>query len=330
MVRPGVVGATTGTGVGLPLLLFVIFLSSQTHAAVTLLKVAPISTSSTSRYLTTTTSNILWKRRDSKEKFNKPLQPLDRHPSSSSSSSVNIIRHNEGSRWFLPDNFRVLEPLGWKDSLEGGQGQIDERRRKTNLEDISETFPVGNVELGDLSNLSEPDFKIRSTTLLTTSRTVQTEATGSVRESQVQEKQGGGSFGIGVTERVRNSGVVKVQVKNVSGEITTSVDVLVGDSGVEWTTATATTVAGPMSSLSYPGEAQGAGRVRIQPGQKQRRPEEEVDEAKVTSEGKDAGSSSSTIASTTTQSATTELPQPTRDTSMEARKSICIFANRCL
>ena len=360
VVRPGVVGATTGAGVGLPLLLFVvIFFSSQTHAAVTLLNITSISTpspSTTRRYLTATTtttkttSDILWKPRDVfNDKFNKPRQPLGlQSPSSSSSSSSLEIfqRRNEpGNRWFeLPENFRVLEPLGWKGSLEGGQDQIHSfdrgRRRKTNLdrEDLSkggfstgkvprQLYPVrtdqlevpGNVGLGDLSNLrGKPRFHIRTTSA--TSRTSETEqAVGSVRESEVVEKtERGGSIGKEETERARNSGVVQVQVKNVSGEITTSVDVFVGDSSVEWTTAT--TVAGPMSSLSYPGEAQGAGRVRNHPGQKQRRPEEEVDEAKVTSEGKNAGSSSSTIASTTTQAATTELPPPTRDTSMEARK----------
>ncbi|XP_051164385.1 histone-lysine N-methyltransferase Suv4-20-like [Leptopilina boulardi] len=77
-----------------------------------------------------------------------------------------------------------------------------------------------------------------------------------------------------------------------------------------------------MSSLSYPREAQGAGRVRIYLGPKQKRPEEKAGDTKVTLEDKEAESSSiastTTTTTTTTQTATTELSPPTRDTSMEA------------
>ena len=380
VVRPGVVGATTGAGVGLPLLLFVvILLSSQTHAAVTFFNVVPVPTPSPSinrRYLTATTtttktttalssSDILWKRRDIFiDKHSKAHQNLNLQPSSSSSSlssSLELLqrRIQPGQRWFdLSRNLKVLESLERKDRLEGGRDQINrfnlERRREPwrNFErqnfakgvKLSRRFSsvtkdqldvVGNVELDDLSNLRvKPGrFKTKTTTSGTTRKTSETEETaGSERGSEVGEQtEGGGNIGNGKTKGVRNGGVVEVQVRNVSSEITTSLGVFGGGSGVEWTTAT--TVAEPMSSLSsYPGEVQGAGRVRIYPGPKQRRPVEKFEETKVTSESKDAGPGSSRTATTTTQAATTELPSPTRYTSMEARKStrMCLFLSFCL
>lgn len=289
MVRPGVVGATTGAGVGLPLLLFVIFFSSQTQAAVTLFNVAPITSTLspliTRRYLTATTTktDVLWKTRDVL------LKPHESLSSSSSSSPLSSDNNKESNDW-----------IGWK----GGEGQIipwnwnaKVARRKTdhNLSNFGNRFKSGTTTL-----------RIRGLEQVTELN----------RESEVIEE------GEKVVEEEEKGRTGKSERKvQVSGEITTSVDVFVGDSsGVEWTTAS--TVAVPMSSLSYPREAQGAGRVRIYLGPKQKRPEEKAGDTKVTLEDKEAESSSiaSTTTTTTTQTATTELSPPTRDTSMEACK----------
>lgn len=338
MVRPGVVGATTGAGVGLPLLLFVVILfSSQTQAAVTLLNVTPIPTSSpsiTRRYLTAATttktttttkasiSDILWKSRDL---FNvDAIKPRIYHQSLSSSPSLDIHQRPNDSSWI--ENLRVFKQLGWK----GGEGQINHKpdnwnwlgRKNSKGVKVARHLSFGRTDQanGNVDNLSDlrtrPGQLKTGTTLITKRITGTEQATESIGRSEVfKEREKVDRTGWGETKGVRKDGVVQVQVKNVSGEITTSVDVFVGDSGVEWTTAS--TVTGPMSSLSYPREAQGAGRVRIYLGPKQKRPEEKAGDTKVTSEGKDVVSSS--IASTT-QTATTELSPPTRDTSMEACK----------
>ncbi|KAG7200417.1 hypothetical protein KM043_017869 [Ampulex compressa] len=106
-----------------------------------------------------------------------------------------------------------------------------------------------------------------------------------------------------------------VLVRNGSGEV------IVGGGGVvEWTT---TTVAGPMSSWSYPGDEEpGAGNVRTRPTPDgPSRKEEDVEGAEAgvkTTDTGSKGSSTSATAATTTTPSTTQFPPPTRDTSMEA------------
>ncbi|XP_043480553.1 uncharacterized protein LOC122510164 [Leptopilina heterotoma] len=292
VVRPGVVRATTGAGVGLPLLLFVVILfSSQTQAAVTLLNVASIPTLSpliTRRYLTATTTttttttttsstatknDIHWKTRDAIKN------------SLSSSPSSNVLQKPNDSNWKRGEG-GPSENLNWLDTRNiefFPQLKVEENSSALGKFSTERIEQATTVRIGDSEVIKGTEF--------------------------VEE------------ERRTGKGLVQVQVKNVSGEITTSLDVLIGDSsssssssGVEWTTAS--TVAVPMSSLSYPREELGAGRVRIYLGPKQKRPEEKAGDNKVTTEDKEEAESSFIV--TTTQTATTELSPPTRDTSMEA------------
>ncbi|XP_017793856.1 PREDICTED: putative uncharacterized protein DDB_G0277255 [Habropoda laboriosa] len=144
-----------------------------------------------------------------------------------------------------------------------------------------------------------------------------------------------------------NQGVVGVSSRKNGGKLVFAGDgsgEVVGGGGgvVEWTT----TVAGPMSSWSYPEDEEqpGAGSVRTRPSPEEVASEDEETESgeeqvKVTAaEAKGSSSSSSssstststsTTRTTSTSPTTTQLPPPSQDTSMEAhslRKDLGILS----
>ncbi|XP_017882402.2 uncharacterized protein LOC108626315 [Ceratina calcarata] len=402
VVRPWVVGATTGAGVGLPLLLLVVaVLGNQTCTTTaapvvsdpyvsldaTPPRLLPRSTDRSSSYLSSSwrtrtrfsnhqPENLSRRKRSSKG-------GLDYHEVSSS-----LIAEQDGVRLRSPEKPTTIDTIGRKDPFSpvlagrrgggrGGRGRgglahertKSGRRHVVSLLGDQGSTPLGLVEpswlptkfsrfrhvepsstliekikpehrRGTISDLedyisdklpTEDRSTITATTTVTTvpiawttipfrlvhrtvprlpdddSAAVQF-ATGR-RNRKAKDERGGGVVGVSSRKDVFADG---------SGEVKGG-----GGGVVEWTT----TVAGPMSSWSYPeDEEPGAGSVRTRPS-----PEEAVSEdgdeetagggeqVKVTvAQAKGSSSTSTTARTTGTSQTTTQLPPPSQDTSMEA------------